>query len=100
MPAGLRRHQSSGHIHAININCFRKAQLFDTPEPRDTLLTILEETRVHYDFDVVAYVVMPTHVHLLLSEPKSHPLSTAVQVLKQRFSRTRIVEDQVWERRY
>lgn len=32
---------------------------------------------------------MPEHVHLLLSEPEAKPLSIAVQVLKQRFSRTR-----------
>ena len=29
----------------------------------------LETTRVRYDFVVVGYVLMPEHVHLLLSEP-------------------------------
>ncbi len=42
---------------------------------------------------------MPEHVHLLLSEPETKPLSTAIQVLKQRFSRTR-PEPEVWETRY
>jgi putative transposase len=100
MPSGLRRFQQSGHLHAVNVNCFRKQSLFDTPEPRETFLAILEETRVRYAFDVVGYVVMPTHVHLLMSEPETHLLSTAVQVVKQRFSRTRVLEEHVWERRY
>ena len=100
MPSGLRRSQSSGHLHAVNINCFRKSAIFGTAEPRDVFLRILEEARVRYRFDVVGYVVMPTHVHLLVSEPEDRPLSTAIQVVKQRFSRTRVLEEHVWERRY
>lgn len=100
MPTGLRRSQSSGHLHAINVNCFRRRPIFSTPEPCDTLLNILEEIRQKYDFDVIGYVVMPTHIHLLLSEPRDAKLATAMQVIKQRFSRTRILEEEVWERRY
>jgi len=99
MPTGLRRYQQSGDLHAINFNCFRKRSILDTAESRDTFLKILEETRQKYLFEVVGYVVMPTHVHLLISESQSHPLSTAIQVIKQRFSRTRI-EEHVWEPRY
>ncbi len=99
MPTRLRRYQQSGDLHAINFNCFRKRSILDTAEARDTFLKILEETRQKYQFDVIGYVVMPTHVHLLVSEPQDHKLSTAIQVIKQRFSRTRI-EQEVWEARY
>jgi putative transposase len=99
MPTGLRRYQKSGDLHAINFNCLRKRATLDTPEPRDTFLRIFEETRQKYQFEVVGYVVMPTHVHLLISEPAEKPLFTVMQVLKQRFSRTRI-ETEVWEPRY
>jgi len=100
MPSGLRRYQSSGHLHAVNINCFRKSAILGTAEPREALLQILEEARVRYAFEVIGYVVMPTHIHLLMSEPEGHPLSSAIQVIKQRFSRTRVLEEHVWERRY
>ena len=63
-------------------------------------MSILEETRHKYSMQVIGYVVMPTHVHLLLSEPETGKLSTAMQVLKQRFSRTRVLEEEVWEPRY
>jgi putative transposase len=36
---------------------------------------------------VIGYVVMPEHVHLLLSEPAKRDPSVVVQVLKQRVSR-------------
>jgi len=99
MPTGLRRFQQSGDVHAINFCCFRNRPILATPEPRDTFLKILEETRAKYGFRVLGYVVMPTHIHLLVTEPEGHKLSTAIQVLKQRFSRTRI-ETEVWEARY
>ena len=99
MPTGLRRLHHTGDLHAINFNCFRKRPILATPEARNTFLSILEGTPQKHIFDVLAYAVMPNHVHLLLSEPAEVPLSTAIQVLKQRFSRTRI-EDPVWERRY
>jgi putative transposase len=49
--------------------------------------------------DVLGYVVMPEHVHLLVSEPEEKALSVAIQILKQRFSKTR-KEEYVWESRY
>ena len=38
--------------------------------------------RVRYRFHVAGYVVMPEHVHLLLSEPETVVLGTALQALK------------------
>ena len=68
MPTGLRRYQQSGDLHAINFNCFRKRLILGTAEARDTFLKIFEETRQKYHFEVVGYVVMPTHVHLRSEE--------------------------------
>ncbi len=39
------------------------------PTRRDLLLTALELMRIRYRFAVIGYVVMPEHVHLLISEP-------------------------------
>ena len=49
--------------------------------------------------NVFGYVVMPTHVHMLVAEPDKASLSVAMQILKQRFSKTR-TEEFVWEPRY
>jgi len=48
---------------------------------------ILNEVRSRYSFLLVGYVVMPEHVHLLLSEPKKGNPSKILQVLKQTVSR-------------
>src|SRR5580698_5127585 len=47
----------------------------------------LEKVRQRHGFVVAGYVVMPEHVHLLVSEPRTVPLSVALQVLKQQVSR-------------
>lgn len=52
-----------------------------------------------HGMNVYAYVVMQTHVHLLISEPENAKLSLALQILKQRFSKTR-PEEYVCEPRY
>ena len=41
---------------------------------------------------VVGYVVMPEHVHLLVTEPEVANPSTVMQVLKQRFARRVLAE--------
>lgn len=43
--------------------------------------------RREYDFLLAGYVLMPNHVHLLISEPKKCSPSSALQMLKQRVSR-------------
>ena len=99
MPKGLVRRQQSGHLHFLTISCHRHAHVLKSPEACATLQRILEETRQKYAFHVIGYVFMSNHIHLLLSEPEGGPLSIAIQVLKQRFSRTR-TEEFVWESRY
>jgi len=99
MSTGLNRYQQTGDLHFITFSCTRKRNILGSPEARDTFLQILEETRIKHNFHILGYVVMPNHVHLLLTEPETTKLSIAIQVLKQRFSRTR-TEDDIWEPRY
>jgi len=51
------------------------------------VLHILEQTRQRFRLVVVGYVVMPEHVHLLITEPEVGTPSTVMQVLKQRTAR-------------
>jgi putative transposase len=51
-------------------------------------LKILDRVRRRYRLVVLGYVVMPEHVHLLVSEPQRETLSTAIQALKLGFIRS------------
>ena len=82
-----RRCFDSGFLHFITTSCYRRRPLLASRSRRNLFLKILEQVRVRYGFAVIGYVVMPEHVHLLLSEPERDHPSTVMQVLKQRFAR-------------
>jgi putative transposase len=70
MPRKLKRFHGRGDLHFITFSCYERRALLGTVRGRDLFLKILEQERRHYAASVVGYVVMPEHVHLLLSEPK------------------------------
>jgi REP element-mobilizing transposase RayT len=83
----LIRHYGRGHLHFITFTCYRRRPLLRSIRARNAFVQILGETRDRYGFSLVGYVVMPEHIHLLISEPTKGTPSTVVQVLKQRVSR-------------
>ena len=84
MPAGLHRTYGAHHLHFITNSCYRRLPFFDAPGAPDRFLAVLEQTRQKYRFVVVGYVVMPEHIHLLITEPEIGTPSAVMQVLKQR----------------
>ena len=86
MPSGLHRSYGAHHLYFITCSCYHRLPLLRSARSRDCLLSVLEQTRKRYRF-VVGYVVMPEHIHLLLSEPEVGTPSTVMQVLKQRTAR-------------
>ncbi len=57
---------------------------------------------MQYQFFVVGYVVMPEHVHMLVSEPQVATLARAMQSLKQSVSHTLALraDEPYWQERY
>jgi len=87
VPSVLHRSYGAHHLHFITCSCYLLLPFLRTARNRDRFLSILEQTRERYRFVVVGYVVMPEHVHLLLTEPEVGTPSTVMQVLKQRTAR-------------
>ena len=86
--------------------------MLGTARRREVFLTVLEQVRRRYRFVVEGYVVMPEHVHMLISEPERGTLATVMQVLKQRIARRLLPrrrpgqarlwdeEEHFWQKRY
>jgi putative transposase len=101
MPWGLKRYQESGNLHFVTFSCRDRAPLLATAEARDIFVSTLERTRVWYGFCMRGFVVMPEHLHPLLSEPERGNLALALQMLKQISShRLRQAKTPFWEPRY
>src|ERR1700693_1006209 len=82
MTEGLHRFYGGNDLHFLTFSCYRRRPLFRNQAHCDLFLKILDRVRRRYRFVVVGYVVMPEHVHLLVSEPQRETLSTAIQALK------------------
>ncbi len=87
MPKGLKRYYGHDYLHFLTCSCYHRQPWLASPRRRDLFLQILEQVRQRYAFVVIGYVVMPDHIHLLISEPERGTYSTVMQVLKQRYAR-------------
>ena len=83
----LERRYGQRHLHFITCSCYRRLPFLRNSRKRGLLLKILNSVREKYQFSLVGYVIMPEHIHLLMSEPKISTPSTVMQVFKQRVSR-------------
>ena len=95
MPWGLYRFHQSRLPHFITFTCYRRQSFLNTPAVCDAFLRILERTRLRYEFLIYGFVVMPNHVHLLISEPKQGTIATVIQSLKiasARYEKTHICQ--------
>jgi putative transposase len=82
MPANLQRFQHTGDFHFITFSCHdRRPYLCDTSICEQFEFS-LELARRRYVLFVLGYVIMPEHVHLLISEPRRGSLDRAIQALK------------------
>ena len=87
MPEGWKRYYGQDHLNYLTCTCYHRQPWLASAAHRNLFVKLLEETRQRYRFVAVGYVVMPEHIHLLLSEPEQGTPSTVMQVLKQRFAR-------------
>jgi putative transposase len=102
MSGRLVRYQKCGTFHFVTFSCFRRQPKLAAAAARDLFERILERVRRDYAFIVPGYVVMPEHIHLLVSEPRRASLAVALQVLKQCTSRglKKGSTEAFWQRRY
>jgi putative transposase len=102
VPWGLKRFHQSRQLHFLTFSCYHRRPNFGTVESRATFESALERVRQHYRLCVYGYVVMPEHVHLLVSEPERGTLAQAMQSLKQGVARKLALRapNSFWQARY
>src|SRR5208337_2422647 len=86
MPSELKRYYGRGALHFVTFSCYQRLPLFGTESARNVFVHELDKVRNEMGFRLIGYVVMPEHVHLLMSEPLIGTPSTVLQKLKLRVS--------------
>jgi putative transposase len=82
MPSSLKRYQTEGHYHFLTFSCYHRMPKLNDDRARIVFEEMLEAIRRRHRFFVFGYVLMPEHVHLLVTEPTVYPLATSISVLK------------------
>ena len=107
MPDGLKRLHRSGQSHFLTFSCYLRRPFLAKMQMEETFLRALEMVRRRFKMRVYGYVVMPEHVHLLVSEPRDGLLPKAMQILKSRVSilarregQRKVNEEPFWQARY
>lgn len=101
MHGELKRHQSEGHWHFLTFGCYHRGLYLRDDHACTVFLETLEALRLRHEFFVFGYVLMPDHVHLLLSEPKLQRLYDTLRVLKGQTSKIlRGTRAHFWQTRY
>jgi putative transposase len=101
MPSTLKRYQTEGSYHFITFSCYRRLPYLDNDHARIIFEQTLERVRRRHQLYIFGYVLMPEHVHLLVSEPKLYPLATTLSVLKGETSKLlKGDRAQFWQVRY
>ena len=91
MVLGLKRYQQMGHLPFVTFCCYRRHAYLEAATVRDLFEDALERIRRRYEIQVAGYVVMPEHVHLLVSEPGKGSLAgghSSVETLRGAAERT------------
>jgi putative transposase len=101
MPRQLRRFQDNGDYHFVTFSCYDRRPYLAEHGAYDVFEEILERFRARNGLHLYAYVLMPEHVHLLLSEPLCAKLSSVLGVIKQQSSK-RLIQGRpaFWLERY
>ena len=99
MPSKLKRYQKTGDFHFLTFSCYNRLPYLTGAAVIEQFERALERARRKYVFHIFGYVVMPEHVHLLVSEPKRGTLDRAIQALKTSVSK-QSVQKPFWQARY
>jgi putative transposase len=107
MPSGLKRFHHTGQSHFVTFTCYHRLPHLVDEMTSQAFVVALERARKLYQFRVYGFVAMPEHAHLLISEPESGTIATAVQAVKisssLRTARARDGSERrspLWQKRY
>jgi putative transposase len=85
------------HVTAVTAN---RRRLFQVEATAELFLSVLQTQRQKLRMEIHAFVVMPDHVHVLLTPAENVSLEKAVQFIKGGFSFLLRSKLEVWQKSY
>lgn len=84
----VKHYHEPGHLHEFTFSCYQRRSLLNNDLWREKLSRTLEDAGQTEQFDLVAFVFMPEHVHLLVNpRPAEVEIGRYLARIKQPFSK-------------
>ena len=83
----LRHYDDLDTARFVTFSCYRRYRLLVSEKTRTIILEEIDALRRKYGFHLLGYVIMPTHVHLVIIPKSSVELGRAIGELKSRSAR-------------
>jgi putative transposase len=95
---------SSSNTYFVTLSAHQRQSLFQSQRATELFLSTLLSYRDQHKFLVHEFVVMPNHVHLLITPQPGVALERAIQFIKGGFSfragRELGIKEEIWQRGY
>ena len=85
--SNYHRYYIPNSIVALTLVTYNRQPIFADPQASKLILTLLEDINERYQYECVAYAIMPDHLHLLIHLSLEYPyFSIPIRELKRLFS--------------
>jgi len=81
-----KRYEELNYAHYLTFSCYKRYRLFTNEDLCNLFVNHLDRARDRRKFDLWAFVIMPTHVHLLIRPSVDDSISKILISLKKSFS--------------
>jgi putative transposase len=87
-----RRYNDPGHAHELTFSCFQRRPFLSRDRTRLYLRDAILSAKTEHAFDLVAYVFMPEHAHILIwPREEEYDISAILKSIKQPVARRAIL---------
>ncbi len=84
----MKRIEQENHARYLTFSCYRQLGLFENDRIKDAFVEQLRRTRERTNFHLLAWVIMPDHVHMLIwPRLPEYPVSKVTMGMKRAFGR-------------
>lgn len=83
----LKHYDDLGTARFVTFCCYRMEANLSDSLSRDLLIENIRQARLKHGFKLMAYVIMPEHVHLVLWPPDGMKLGLVIREIKSKMAR-------------
>ena len=83
-----KRYEIKNQPRFLTFSCYQRLALFNNDKIKNRFVEHLSDVQQTKSFELVAWVIMPEHIHLLLTpDLPDHPVPNILETLKRGFAR-------------